>query len=496
MGVAVSDWRLAKAVSRCGELGVVSGTGLAVVLARRLQSGDVGGHVRRAMDAFPLRHVAERVLQRYYCDGGKRPSVPFKSTPVPQVELSPAAVELTVLANFVEVYLAREGDDGIHGGPHGGLVGINYLEKIQTPTIPSLYGAMLAGVDYVLMGAGIPRQIPGILDLLAEGRAAELRLDVEGALPTDEPVVSRFDPAAFMGALLRPLKRPKFLAIVSSATLAMTLARKSNGKVDGFVVEGATAGGHNAPPRGPMQLSVKGEPVYGPRDAADLEKIREIGLPFYLAGGFGAPRRLPEALALGASGVQVGTAFAFCKESGIDPEIKAEVLQQAKAGTAEVFTDPLASPTGFPFKVVTVPGTLSEPDVYQARTTVCDLGYLRKIYRMEDGGIGYRCAAEPKEVFVSKGGKEEETVGRRCICNALFGTIGLGQVREDGSTEPAIVTAGDDVASLARYLHEGKMSYSARDVIEAIRGTSSGVRATVTEAERPVPEESPADATR
>ena len=30
-----------------------------------------------------------------------------------------------------------------------------------------LYGAMLAGVDYVLMGAGIPRTIPGILDSLA-----------------------------------------------------------------------------------------------------------------------------------------------------------------------------------------------------------------------------------------------------------------------------------------------------------------------------------------
>jgi NAD(P)H-dependent flavin oxidoreductase YrpB (nitropropane dioxygenase family) len=70
-----------------------------------------------------------------------------------------------------------------------------------------------------------------------------------------------------------------FLGIVASATLAITLARKSNGQVNGFVVEGETAGGHNAPPRGALQLNAAGEPVYGPRDVADLEKIRELGLP-------------------------------------------------------------------------------------------------------------------------------------------------------------------------------------------------------------------------
>ena len=56
--------------------------------------------------------------------------------------------ELCLVANFVEVYLAREG--------HDHPVGINYLEKIQPPHLPSIYGAMLAGVSYVLMGAGIP----------------------------------------------------------------------------------------------------------------------------------------------------------------------------------------------------------------------------------------------------------------------------------------------------------------------------------------------------
>ncbi|MDG4862734.1 hypothetical protein P8605_31820, partial [Streptomyces sp. T-3] len=45
MGVGVSGWQLARAVSRTGQLGVVSGTALDAVLARRLQLGDPGGDV-------------------------------------------------------------------------------------------------------------------------------------------------------------------------------------------------------------------------------------------------------------------------------------------------------------------------------------------------------------------------------------------------------------------------------------------------------------------
>ena len=49
MGVAISDWRLARAVSLRGQLGVVSGTAIETVVVRRLQDGDIGGHMRRAI---------------------------------------------------------------------------------------------------------------------------------------------------------------------------------------------------------------------------------------------------------------------------------------------------------------------------------------------------------------------------------------------------------------------------------------------------------------
>ena len=222
MGVAVSGWELARAVSSEGQLGVVSGTALDAVFARRLQRGDPGGHMRRALEAFPIPGVAERMVDRYFVEGGTPEGIRLKTKPMPTLKLSRHLRELLIVSNFVEVWLAKEG--------HANAVGINYLEKLQIPTLPSLYGAMLGGVDYVLMGAGIPRAIPAILDRLAEGRAVELRIDVKGG----EDRVNHFDPAEVSDGPLPPVKRPAFLAIVSSHILATMFAKKVDARVDGF----------------------------------------------------------------------------------------------------------------------------------------------------------------------------------------------------------------------------------------------------------------------
>lgn len=456
MGAGVSDWRLARAVALAGQLGVVSGTAIDSIMARRLQVGDPGGAVRRGLAHFPVPGVAQRILDRYFVPGGKRADAPFKSKPLPSESPSRAAEELIVASNFVEVWLAREG--------HDAPIGVNYLEKIQAPTPASLYGAMLAGVSCVLMGAGIPRAIPGALDRLSRGEAVELALDVQGAGPTDS-FKARFDPAAFWPEGPRMLPRPEFMAIVSSATLAEVLVKKSSGRVDGFVVEGPTAGGHNAPPRGGLRLTAEGEPIYGARDEADLEAIGALGLPFWLAGSFARPERVAEALARGAAGVQVGTAFAYCQESGLTPEIKAQVLEMSRRGAARVHTDPGASPTGFPFKVLRMEGTRGSPDAPERSARICDLGYLRHAYRTVDGGIGWRCPAEPVADYVAKGEKEEQTRGRLCVCNGLMANIGLGQVR-GGEHELPLITSGDDVAEVARFLKPGATTYAAADVVE------------------------------
>ena len=461
MGAAVSNWRLARAVSTQGHLGVVSGTALDCVLARRLQAGDHGGHMRRALEHFPLRQIAADIVARYYIPDGKKDDQPFLAIPMYKLKADQSLLQLTIAANFVEVYLAKEGHDGI--------VGINYLEKIQLPTLPSLYGAMLAGVDYVLMGAGIPRAIPGILDKFSKHEAVSMKLNVEGAT-TEDDFETVFDPQLFNPQHQGSLKRPKFLAIVSSSVLAATMAKKSSGRVDGFVIENPTAGGHNAPPRGALTIDEKGEPVYGPRDEVDLEAVKKLGLPFWLAGCFADPNKLQEARDKGASGIQVGTVFAFCRESGIEAELKESIVKKAVAGKVTVFTDPLASPTGFPFKVVELEGSYSEQDVCENRSRVCDLGYLRSAYKKEDGSLGLRCPGEPVDVYLKKGGKVEDTVGRKCLCNGLVANIGLPQIRKNGFVEKTLLTSGNDLQRIACFVKDGETSYGAADVINYLVG--------------------------
>jgi len=465
MGVGISHWRLAREVARLGHLGVVSGTALDLVLARRLQQGDPEGTMRRAMARFPIPEIARQAEERYFSPEGLRNGDAYRAVPMPRIDLSRDHLQLIVLANFVEVSLAKEG--------HGGTVGINFLEKIQIPTLAAIYGAMLAGADYICMGAGIPNHIPGVIDKLALGEAVSLKVDVAGGrdIPGDEAERTLFfDPREFWQGQGEPpkLKRPEFLAIVSSFTLALSLARKATGRITGFVVEGSRAGGHNAPPRGPMKLTERGEPVYGERDAPDLERFRDLGYPFWLAGSYGAPGKLAEALAEGATGIQVGTPFAFCEESGMDAGVKRRVLEKVRHGSLEVYTDPQASPTGFPFKVVALEGTAFFPGIGWPERRVCDVGVLRHIYARPDGTVGYRCPSEAVDDYVRKGGLEAETRGKKCLCNGLLAAAGLGRRDAAGLAEPPLVTAGDSLVDLGRFLPAEGVSYSASSVLEAL----------------------------
>ena len=377
----------------------------------------------------------------------------------------------------MEVFLARDG--------HKNEVGINFLEKVQMPHMSSIYGAMLAGVGYVLMGAGIPLHIPGVLDAFAMHHPAEYKLSVTGAVQGQDTAM-HFDPSDYAEGPLPVLYRPRFLAIVSSNTLATTMLRRASGRVDGLVIESPTAGGHNAPPRGKLQLNAAGEPVYGERDQVNIAGLRALGVPFWLAGGYGNAEKVREALDQGAAGVQVGTAFAFSRESGLRSDLKKSLLAQAVTGTGEVFTDPLASPTGFPFKVAQLRGTYSDPEVAAARTRICDMGLLRESYVAPDGKIGYRCSAEPVANYVAKGGKLEDTAGRKCLCNALMANIGYQQTRKGEVLEPALVTIGDDLNTVAQFLAPGRESYGAADVVASLLSLTAS---TVAAAEPALPVE-------
>lgn len=460
MGVAVSGWELARRVSERGELGVVSSTALDLVMLRSLQDGDEGGHLRRALAAFPDQNVAGEIIDRYFIEGGKPADAAYATKPMIGEAPGRFARQMIVAANYAEVYLAKEG--------HGGAVGINFLHKIQAPLLAGLYGAMLAGVDVVIVGAGIPVEIPAAIDALCAGDEAALSLYVYGASAGAAHKL-RFDPGGLIDGVDFPLNRPRFFPVVSSVTLAAMMVKKCEGKVDGLIIENPLAGGHNAPPRGKAVMNERGEPIYGARDEVDLEAIRKLGVPFWLAGAYGSAGKLKEARQQGAEGVQLGTVFAFCEESGLRADLKSKAVEMSlMEGAVEVFKDPLASPTGFPFQVLRMEGTLSEPEVYQERCRQCDLGYLREPYEREDGSLGWRCRSEDPASYVKKGGQLEDTVGRKCLCNGLMANIGFGQLRKDGTEELALVTCGEDFSCVSEMARKAGKRYTADDVLNHV----------------------------
>ena len=73
---------------------------------------------------------------------------------------------------------------------------------------------MLAGVGYVLMGAGVPLKIPGVLDKwdkFVNHEPATYLLQVSGAHDGDDRML-RFAPPELVSRDLPQLTRPKFLA--------------------------------------------------------------------------------------------------------------------------------------------------------------------------------------------------------------------------------------------------------------------------------------------
>ena len=452
MGIAVSNWELAKTVSLKGQLGVVSGTAIDNVMARRLQDGDKSGNTRRALAAFPNQEIVQKILAKYFIDGGRAPETPYIMVPKITLEQKRDAQEILIVANFVEVWLAKEG--------HDGLVGINFLHKIQMTTAASVLGAMLAGVDYIIMGAGIPRELPKLIRQISKLEVGSVPVDVIGG-PAAQTTINPLD---FVPSGTK-IKKPKFLAIISVDVLGTYLARDEETRPDGFIIEHNSAGGHNAPPRGKWEFDANGEPIYGPKDIADIEKMKKLGLPFWLAGTYGSPERVKAALNQGAAGVQVGTLFAISNHSGFSGKTRKQLLDKLKSNSLEIKTDVKASPTSFPIKIAKLEGHTSTTEGFAARPKLCDLGYLREPAISESGRTIYRCPSEPDDQFIKKGGAVEDIDGRKCLCNGLMANIGLPQARKDGYVEAPIVTLGSDIEGAKVLLKSHPDGYGADEAV-------------------------------
>ena len=301
------------------------------------------------------------------------------------------------------------------------------------------------------------------------GEPGELSVTVAGAVAGERHTV-RFDPQSWPARRAAPLARPRFLAIVSSAVLASYLARNPATTPDGFVLESPVAGGHSAPPRGPLRLDADGEPVYGPRDGIDVAKVAALGLPFWLAGGHAGAGALTAARGAGRPASRSAPRLR-CAESRVStPACAAGLSTRHWRGSWSCGTSRSPHPPVSRSRRSSCPARCPTDDVYTARARLCDLGYLRVPYRRPEGAVGYRCPPSPLTTYVRKGGAVEETAERRCLCNGLTATIGLGQRFDDGTAEPPLLTLGQDLGFLPDLVARAGLDFAAADVIAHLLG--------------------------
>jgi NAD(P)H-dependent flavin oxidoreductase YrpB (nitropropane dioxygenase family) len=234
-----------------------------------------------AFDSMFGVNIGQKICERYFIEGGKSSTDRFKNAPrqivrgpdgsnlIPlpgqtatsiPLKLSKNIVELLIITGFAEVWLAKEG--------HNGNIFINFLKKVELPLVYTMYGAMLADVDGIIVGAGNPDGLPAICSHLVNHEAVDIDLSVMYREPGESFYVP-FSPRSIVDGKLaqKTLRRPAFLGIASLENLVKSLAQSQSEAPDGFIIEHHTAGGHNAGPQGPLQTDDLGQPIYSPSAA-------------------------------------------------------------------------------------------------------------------------------------------------------------------------------------------------------------------------------------
>ncbi len=446
MGVHVSSANLANRTARLGALGVVSGAALRHVIVEDVRAGNAEAieHAR----TFPVPRYVDELLA--FAPGGARHThaVPIDT---PDPERGGLPTRLSVITAYVEVLGARRG--------HRGKVGINVMWKAALTVLPTIYGALLAGADALLCGAGVPMELPDIVRRVRAGEDLEY-LPLTGTGTHARLTIIRDDTAALLSAMPAPRMIPILSNYAFCKRIVDIWAKEHGGaRPFAFVLENHAAGGHNAPPRN--------KTAFTEQDDVDhyFDKVKALGVPIYVAGAFanGATRGDLEAwIARGAYGIQVGSRFALCTDSGMRADLRERIIAANANASLHVETSAVMSPTGYPLKVVPLSGTIAEPAIHAARERICNRLYLAQSH-FETGADGtveetYLCPSMPEDQYARLGGDRAETAGRVCLCNGLLSAAGYYS-----DIEPPILTLGVSGEQVTQ-------SLSARQVAEDILG--------------------------
>jgi nitronate monooxygenase len=128
------------------------------------------------------------------------------------------------------------------------------------------------------------------------------------------------------GEVMVALHAHGFYVIGTATTVQEALLLEESG-ADAIIAQGSEAGGHRGTFALPVQQSLIGSMALIP------QIVDAVRVPVIASGGIMDGRGIAAALALGATGVQMGTAFLTCKESGAAQIYKERVLAAAESGT-------------------------------------------------------------------------------------------------------------------------------------------------------------------
>jgi len=126
---------------------------------------------------------------------------------------------------------------------------------------------------------------------------------------------------------IRRLKSQGILVMGTATTVREAILLQESG-VDAIVAQGSEAGGHRGTFIGDCASALLGTIVLVP------QIVDEVEVPVIAAGGIMDGRGIAAACALGASAVQMGTAFITCTESAAHPKHQEAILTSTDQSTA------------------------------------------------------------------------------------------------------------------------------------------------------------------
>lgn len=257
---------------------------------------------------------------------------------------------------------------------NGGFAGINIMIALVRDYEDSVKGALDAGADAIISGAGLPLNLPGI----------------------------------------QPPGDTALIPIVSSARALDLICKKWERlgyRPDAVVLEGPLAGGHLGFKMDQIDLdSNKLENLFPPvKDMA----MKYGDFPVIVAGGIYTYDDIVRFMKMGAGGVQMGTRFLATEESSATADYKRAVVVSNDEDI--VVADRPGSPCGLPFRVIKQ-SPMYVSSIKRLRAPKCDKGYV--LLKDSEGKFN-RCPAK------------ESNENCFCICNGLLSSAGYNTDKEE-----------------------------------------------------------------